>query len=51
MDARCVGCPIVEQLRFSQALVVEMQHALRELRHELENTKAEAAGWPLVERT
>jgi len=35
-----------ERLRAAQAIVVELQHLVRELRHEIANHEAAAAGWP-----
>jgi AmiR/NasT family two-component response regulator len=40
----CGDCPIAEKLAFANDLIVELQHQLRELRHEVENERA-AAAW------
>jgi AmiR/NasT family two-component response regulator len=40
----CGDCPLPEKLAFANDLIVELQHQLRELRHEVENERA-AAAW------
>jgi AmiR/NasT family two-component response regulator len=40
----CGNCPLPEKLAFANDLIVELQHHLRELRHEVENERA-AAAW------
>ena len=42
----CDVCPIADRLRFANDLIVELQHELRELRHDVANDEAAAAGWP-----
>ena len=49
MHGECEGCPLAERLRQAQYIIVELQHLVRELRHELANHEAGAAGWPLGE--
>ena len=46
MSTDCESCPLPERLRAAQAIVVELQHLVRELRHEIANHEAAAAGWP-----
>jgi len=43
----CERCPLVGELEFAHTLIVELQHLVRELRDELGNHQAAAAGWPL----
>jgi hypothetical protein len=43
----CKACPLVGELEFAHTIIVELQHLVRELRDELGNHKAAAAGWPL----
>jgi AmiR/NasT family two-component response regulator len=40
----CGDCPLPEKLAFANDLIVELQHQLRELRHEVESERA-AAAW------
>jgi len=40
----CGDCSLPEKLAFANDLIVELQHELREVRHELENERA-AAAW------
>jgi hypothetical protein len=46
VSARCAcgDCALPEKLAFANDLIVELQHELRELRHEVENERA-AAAW------
>jgi hypothetical protein len=40
----CGDCPLREKLALANDLIVELQHQLRELRHEVENERV-AAAW------
>jgi hypothetical protein len=42
----CEGCALIDRLRAANDLIVELQHVVRELRDELGNHEAAAAGWP-----
>ncbi len=42
----CDSCPLPDRLRARDDLIVELQHALREMRHEIDNQRAAEAGWP-----
>ena len=46
-NGTCTGCPLTQRLEQAQYIIVELQHLVRELRHEIANHEAGAAGWPL----
>jgi len=46
MSPECKDCLVLASLQAANDTIVALQHVVRELRHELENEKAAAAGWP-----
>jgi hypothetical protein len=51
VESDCETCPIIERLKFANDLIVELQHQIRELRHEVDNHAAGNAGWPLAQES
>jgi len=46
----CHDCPLIERLKWANDLIVELQHQVRELRHEVENERVAAVQqWALGE--
>jgi len=46
LKPECSDCLVLASLMAANDTIVALQHVVRELRHELENEKAAAAGWP-----
>jgi len=46
LKPECSDCLVLASLMAANDTIVALQHLVRELRHEVENHKAAAAGWP-----